>query len=95
MTAYAEELLEEVLWALGHLAATVDRGGAVEESGIEGVAGASRVGKEICGLVDAGASDAFLRREGFDVGVLGEFDGAVHELGPDGSGGVGTLERVC
>ncbi len=38
--------------------------------------------------------DAFGRGEGFDVGVLGELDGAVHELGPDGSGGVGALERV-
>ena len=35
------------------------------------------------------------RREGFDVGVLGELDGTVHELGPDGGGGVGALERTC
>ena len=30
--------------------------------------------------------------EGFDVGVLGELDGALHELGPDGRGGVGAFD---
>ena len=61
LTAYAEELLEEVLGALGHLAAGVDWSGAVEEGYVEGVAGASGVGKEICGLVDASGGHAFLR----------------------------------
>ena len=60
---------------------------------VEGVAGAGGVGEEVGGLVDAGGGDAFGRGEGFDVGVLGELDGAVHELGPDGCGGVGALER--
>ena len=30
--------------------------------------------------------------EGFDVGVLRKLDGALHELGPDGCGGVCALE---
>ncbi len=95
VAAYAEELLDEVLGALGHLAAGVDRDGAVEECCVEGVAGAGGVGQEVGGFVDASDGDAFGRREGFDVGVLGELDGAVHELSPDGGGGVGALERTC
>ncbi len=43
--------------------------------------------------VDVGGGDAFGRDEGFDVGVLRELDGALHELGPDGSGGVRALHR--
>ena len=95
MAAYAEEFLDEVLGALGHLAAGADRSGAVEEGCVEGVAGAGGVGQKVGGFVDASDGDAFGRREGFDVGVLGELDGTVHELGPDGSGGVGALKRTC
>ena len=95
MAAYAEEFLDEVLGALGHLAAGADRSGAVEEGCVEGAGGAGGVGKEAGGFVDSGGCDTFRRGEGFDVGVLGELDGAVHELGPDGGGGVGALECMC
>ena len=41
--------------------------------------------------VDVGDGDAFGRAEGFDVGVLRELNGALHERRPDGCGGVGSL----
>ena len=59
VSADAKELLDEVLRALGHLAAGVDRGRAVEEGCVEGVAGAGGVGQEVGGFVDASDGDAF------------------------------------
>ena len=79
--------------AFAHLAAGVDRRGAIEEGYVEVAAGASRVGEEIASLVDAGGGDSCRRAERFDVGVLGKLDGAFHELGPEGSGRVSPLER--
>ena len=92
VAAHAEDLLEEVLGGLGHLAAGVLGSGAVEEGGVEGVVGAGGVGEEVGGPVDADGGDAFRCGEGFDVGVLGKLDGALHELGPDGRGGVGAFD---
>ncbi len=92
MAAYTEELLEEVLGALGHLAAGVDGSSAVEEGHVEGGVGTGGVGAQVGGSVDAYVGDAFGGSEGFNVGVLGELDGALHELGPDGRGGEGALE---
>ena len=46
VAAYAEDLLNEVLGALGHLAAGVDWGRAVEEGDVEGVVGAGGVDEE-------------------------------------------------
>ena len=92
VAADAEDLLDEVLRIFAHLAAGVDGRGAVEEGSVEDVVGAGGVGQQAGGFVDAGGGDAFGCDEGFDVGVLGEQDGALHELGPDGSGGVGALQ---
>ncbi len=92
VAADAEELLEEVLGGVVHLATGISGGGAVEEGCGEGVVGAGGVCEEVGGLVDAVVGDAVGWGEGFDVGVLGELDGAVHELGPDGSGGDGSGE---
>ena len=84
VAADAEDLLDEVLRILAHLAAGVDGSGAVEEGDVEAVVGAGGVDEEVGGLVDVGGGDAFGSGEGFDVGVLGKLDGALHELGPDG-----------
>ena len=40
----------------------------------------------------AATGDAFGGGEGFHVGVLRKLDGALHELGPDGRGGVGAFD---
>ena len=77
---------------LAHLAAGVDGRSAVEEGDVDAVVGAGGVGEEVGGLVDASGGDALGRREGFDVGVLGKLDGALHELGPDGSGGMSAFD---
>lgn len=90
MAAYAEDLLDEVLGAFGHLTAGVDWGRAVEKGDVEGVAGTGGVGQEVGGLVDAGGGDAFWGGEGFDVRILRKLDGAVHELRPDGGCGQGS-----
>ena len=47
VAADAEDLLDEVLRILAHLAAGVDRGGAVEEGDVEAVVGAGGVDQEI------------------------------------------------
>ena len=45
--AEAEDLLDEILGAFAHLAAGVGGCGAVEEGGVEDVAGAAGVGEEV------------------------------------------------
>ena len=80
------------MWALAHLAAGALRCRAVQEGDVEAVAGAGGVDQEVGGLVDAGAGDAFGCGERFDVGVLREQNGPLHELGPEGSGGISPLE---
>lgn len=92
VAADAKDLLDEVLRIFTHLAAGVDGRGAVEEANVEAVAGAGGVDKETGGLIDLGDGDALGRAEGLDVGVLGKLDCALHELGPDGRGGVGAFD---
>jgi hypothetical protein len=89
--AEAEDLLDEVLRAFTHLTAGVGGCGAVEEGGVEDVAGAAGVGEQVGGFVDARGGDASRWHEGFDVGVLRKQDGALHELSPDGLCGVGAF----
>jgi len=87
----AEEFLDEVLLALAHLATGVDRRRAVEEGDVEAVVRAGGVDQKTGGPVDVSCGDALGSAEGFDVRVLGKLDSALHELGPDGSGGVGAF----
>ena len=70
------------------------RGGAVEECDGEAVAGAGVVDGQVGGFIDAQDLHAVGGGEGLHVRVLRQRDGALHELGPDGRGGVGALERL-
>jgi hypothetical protein len=92
VAADTEDLLDEVLRVLAHLAAGVDGRGAVEEGDVEAIAWAGGVDQKTGWSVDVSGGDAFGRDEGFDVGVLRELDRALHELGPDGSGRVRALQ---
>ena len=92
--ADAEDLLDQVLGALAHLAAGIGGCRAVQECNVEDFTGACGVGKKAGGFVDAGGGDTFRRGEWFDVGVLRELDGALHELGPERSGRIGSLQRT-
>lgn len=84
-TSEAKDPLDKALGIFTHLAAVVLWGSAIEEGGSV-VAGAGGVGQQVRGLVEGNGGDALGRGERFDVGVLGELDGSVHELRPDGSG---------
>jgi len=85
VAADAEDLLDEVLGILSHLAAGVDGRSAIEEGNVETVVGAGGVHEKTGGLVDMGDGDAVGCGEGFDVGVLRKLDRAFHELRPYGS----------
>ena len=84
--AEAEDFLEEVA-VVGGVVAGVGGGGAVEEGGVV-VVGAGGVGEQVGGLVEVDHLDAVGRGEVLGVGVLRELDGLLHEVGPDGRGGV-------
>lgn len=92
VAADAEDLLDEVLRILSHLAAGVDGRRAIEERGVDTVVGTTGIGEEVRGLVDAGGGDALRRGEGLDVGVLGEQDRALHELRPNGGRGMSAFD---
>src|SRR6266851_894446 len=92
VSANAEDLLDEVLRVLSHLAAAVDGCGAVEEGNVETVAGAAGVDQEAGGLIDMGGGDALGRDEGLNVGVLGKQNRALHELRPYWSRSVGAFD---
>ena len=47
---------------------------------------------QVCGPVDAHGFHTIRSDKALHVGVLRQADGAVHELGPDGCGGVGALD---
>ena len=93
MAVVAEEFVDEGLGAFAHLGAGVLGLGAVEEGEVV-VDGAGGVGDEIGGAIEADGGDTFGGGEGLHVGVLGELDSALHEVGPDRCGGVGTLQFV-
>lgn len=95
MSADAKELLDEVLLVLAHLATGVNGRCAVEEGRVEVVVGAGGIGEEIGGFIDAGRGDSCRSGERLDVRVLRKQDGALHEFGPDGRCGIGTLEWTC
>lgn len=87
-----EEALAEALAGFSHVCAGACRAGVDEEGHGDVVVGAAVVGDEARGGIDAEHLDAVGRCEGLHVRVLRELDGAVHERGPDGRGGVGALQ---
>src|ERR1019366_4973695 len=72
---------------VGWVVAGVCGCGAAEEGGGIGV-GAGGVAEQVGGLVDTDDFNAFGRREIVSVRVLRKQDGLLHELSPDGCGGV-------
>ena len=87
-----EEALAEALASFAHVRAGACRACVYEEGHRYIVVGAAVVGDEAGGDVDAEHFDAVGCGEGLHVGVLWELDGSVHELGPDGRGGVSALQ---
>ena len=89
--AAVQHLLDDGLAGVGHAGAGSGRNGSVKEGG-DVVVGAGFVRGQVGDLVDAYVGDAVRFGELVDIGVLRELDGALHELGPDGGGGEGSLE---